>query len=104
MQTRIPASLSLLLVTMIKVQLKRLVTVLVGLLRIHGRGENICRQRSFGPTLSIGRKDNVIGEKRTLRWHVKTPIERQRRLRKGFWKPVERGDPSAKFNGETHRG
>ena len=30
-----------------------------------------------------GRKYNVIGEKRTLRWHVKTPIERHRRLRKG---------------------
>ena len=25
-----------------------------------------------------GRKYNVIGEKRTLRWHVKTPIERHR--------------------------
>src|SRR5437867_10018546 len=21
-----------------------------------------------------------------------------------FWRPVERGDPSAEFNGETHRG
>jgi RNA-directed DNA polymerase len=30
-----------------------------------------------------GRKYNVIGEKRTLRWHVKTPIARHRRLRKG---------------------
>jgi RNA-directed DNA polymerase len=30
-----------------------------------------------------GRKYNVIGEKRTLRWHVKTPIKRHIRLRKG---------------------
>jgi RNA-directed DNA polymerase len=30
-----------------------------------------------------GRKYNVIGEKRTLRWHVKTPIARHTRLRKG---------------------
>ncbi len=30
-----------------------------------------------------GRKYNVIGEKRTLRGHVKTPSARQRRLRKG---------------------
>ena len=38
-------------------------------------------EKSFKPR--GGRTYNVIGEKRTLRWHVKTPIERQRRLRKG---------------------